>query len=402
MKQAKFKRISTAILLGAILVAAAVLMPATAAFSQVNPPAHPASPATPATQPTADDIQAAIDAKQYAVAVRTATKLLSMRGPAAAGLDRFQITMLKGYAQAGLKANSSAVMTFRAAKSETKDPRETALANWTAELFHTAGSNIYVAKSIGPDLQKRGPFDLLNTDQRKQAFGCLLDDNLAALEPKLKVATVAQSFGQIWPVLQQVMQLDELDVIANGNDDKTSQVSGSLLDHSRNLLANALKTDWARVNDIDTHANTTVTVPTQTYVNNQIITQQTTHKIGLTSDNRTELNNIISVCQKIHDAAEVFISISKSDKDWSSILSDADRVAGRASDILSADYSTDLSGGTAVIDTSGINTYQQGTQYPNGTQYPTNSPVPAGNKTSNATPTQPPKTPGKPKSGSGS
>jgi hypothetical protein len=397
MNQSSIKRFSFATVLTGTF-----LMPAGLAFSQTTPPAVVA----PATQPSADEIQTAIDARQYATAVKIASKLLVLHGAAAASIDRFQITMLKGYAQAGLKANSSAVMTFRAAKSETKDPRETALASWTAELFHTAGSNTYVSKTLGPDLQKKGPFDLLNTDQRKLAFGALLDDNLDLLEPKLKTATVAQSLGQIWPVIQQVIALDALDVIANGNDDKTSQVSGSLLEHSRNLLSNALKADWSRVNDIQTHADTSITVTSPTYINNTLINQQTTRKTGLTSDNRTELTNIVSVCQKIHDAAEVFISISKSDKDWSPILSDSDRVAGRASDVLSTDYTTDLTGGTGVIDTSGLNTYQNTYQQGGaGISTSVTTTAPPTNVTPPTPPAAPPKkpvSPIRPKPGSGS
>ena len=344
--------------------------------------------AVPASQPSADEVQGLIDAKQYPAAVKTAAKLLALRGPAAANLNRFDLTLLKGYAQAGMKANSTAVMTFKSAEKETKDPNQIALAQWTAELFRTAGSSTYTPKAIAIGTPKRGPFDLLNADQRKDAFGALLDDNLAVLEPKLKTATIAQNLTQIWPVLQQVVDLDSLDVIANGSDDKTTTLASSLLDHARNLLSNALKEDWARVSDIDTHANQTTTVPTQMYVNNELITQTVTKKNGLTDSNTTELKNIISVCQKIHDAAEAFMSMAKTDKDWSTILSDADRVSGRASDVLSADYGTSTSSSSSTS-INGLDPSQQAAlqnQFPGA----------------NTTPIVPPKrsnAPSKPKTG---
>jgi hypothetical protein len=394
MTKALSKRLRT----GALLLAAASFVPAGFSFAQVAPQAAPQA-AVPATQPSADDVQQLIDQKQYPAAVKTAGKLLGLHGQAAVGIDRFQVTMLKGYAQAGMKSISTAVMTFKSAKKETKDDNEIALADWTAELFHTAGSTIFMSKTVGA-LQKHGPFDLLNPDQRKQAFGALLDDNLALLQPKLKTAVVAQNIPQIWPVIQQVMDLDRLDVIANGSDEKTNEMSSALLEHARNLLSNALKTDWARVSDIDTHANTTVSVPTQTYVGGQIVTQEMTHKVGLTGDNQSELKNIVSVCGKIHDAAEAFISVSKSDKEWSSILSDADRVAGRASDVLSADYgsSTIDNSGVSITDGNGITTLQQTNGIQAGGQsgqFPTNTPTPTVPKKTNPT------NPNKPKSGTG-
>ncbi len=330
-------RLSHFLLAGCIGATAALaqLAPVTPSMSTPTkvpakaPAARPLVPA--ATQPTVDMVQAAIDARQYSAAVKTAAKLLAIKGPAAAEISRFQVTMLKGDAQAGMKSISSAIMTYKSAIKETKDLKEIALARWTAELFRTAGAPIFTPKMIAVGVPKRGPFDLMVPDQRKDAFGALLDDNLAVLDPKLKAATISQNLPQIWPVLQQVIDLDQLDQIANGSDDKTTTIASSLLDHSRNLLSNALKAYWARIGDIDTHANVTNTVSTPVYINNTLVQQTTTKKNGLSEANKSYLNDAIATAQKIHDAATVFMSVAKTDKDWSTILADADRVAGRAS-----------------------------------------------------------------------
>jgi hypothetical protein len=382
----------------ALALSSAIFL-ANAAYAADAPPVAPAAaaatPTAPASQPSADEIQTAIEAKQYPVAVKLASKMLTLKGPAAAGMDRFQVTMLKGYAQAGMKSMSTAIMTFKSAEKETKDVTQIAQAKWTAELFKTAGSTTFTPKKMAVGAAKPGPFDLLNPDQRKDAFGALLDDDLAALDPKLKSATISQNLPEIWPVLQQVMDLDQLDVVANGNDDKTNTLASNLLDHSRNLLTNALKADWARVSDIDTHANLTTNIPTQIMVGGIMETVNQTRKNGLSMSNTNELKNIVSVCQKIHDAAQAFMSQAKSDKDWNTILSDADRVAGRASDVLSADYGTG-SGTGSTIDTSGYNGIPNA-QYPGGMNVGVNgggvtatATATAGPpKTSNATPTKP-------------
>ncbi len=300
--------------------------------------------------PPMTELQNELDQKQYPAAVKTASKLLAMRGPAAAGFSRFQVTMLKGEAQVGMKSMSAAAATFKSALKETKDPHELALATWTGELFARAKGTTYVPKTIGAGTDKTGPIDLMDHDRRKDAFAAMLDDDLSALSPKLKAAVVSQNLTQIWPVLEQVVGLDQLDVIAYGNDDKTTQVSNSLLDHSRNLLTNALKGMWSRVDDIDKHANYVTNTPSTVVINGQYVTQNISKKNGLSGQNRRDLGDDITTCQKIHDAAEVFMPLAKSDKDWGAILNDADRVAGRASDVLNADYGSAVSdlGGTSV------------------------------------------------------
>jgi hypothetical protein len=356
-----------------------------AAAAPVAPVAGPAT--QPAINPITTEIQASIDNKDYTGAVKLATKALALHGPAAAGLSRFQLMMLKGDAQAGMKSISTAVMTYKQAMKETKDVREIALAKWTAELFHTANSNVFTPKVTAVGAPPVGPFDLMIPDQRKAALGVLLDDDLAQIDPKLKAAVVSQNLPSIWPVLQQVEDLDQLDVIANGSDDKTATLASSLLDHSRNLLTTALKEYWARVGDIDTRANLTTTTQQQVYINNALVTQNVTKKNGLTQSNVSELKNIIAMAQKIHDAANAFMTMAKSDSGWNTILSDSDRVAGKASDVLSADYSDTTT--TTNNGTTG------GYAIPPGTQLgaPNNQVGVGGNgiNAQNTTPNPPPK-----------
>jgi hypothetical protein len=238
-------------------------------------------------------------------------------------------------------------------------------------------------------VDKTAPINLMDHDKRKDAFGAMLDDDLSKLSPDLKAAAVSQSLPQIFPVLEKVESLDQLDVIANGNDDKTAEAANALLDHSRNLLANALKSMWSRVSDIENHANIVTNTPNTLLVNGQYVTENISRKNGLSDANRTELKNDIATCSKIHDAAEVFIPMAKTDKDWPAILSDADRVAGRASDILNADYGQT----TSQENPGGYNSGSYTGQPLGGTGIPT-TPV---------TPPKPPKptTPTTPKTGSG-
>jgi hypothetical protein len=302
-----------------------------------------ATPAPPA--PTIDEVQSALSQKDYQTAIKLASKLLALHGPAAQGLNRYQLLMAKAEAQVGMKTVSSASLTFRAAAKETGDLREKGLAQWTGELLHRAGSTTYTPKQGAITGEKRGPFDLTDLDQRKDALAALLDEYLTAIAPDVKTATRSQKLPEILPVLKRIADLNLLDIVVNGSDDKTAGLGNELLDHARTLLTTALKTDWARLNDIDAHASATTTVPVQQIVNGQSVTQNVTRANGLSNSNRQEISNIIEVCGKIHDAADSFAQYAKDEKDWAVIISDTDRVLGKASDILNTNYSANATAG---------------------------------------------------------
>ncbi len=347
--------------LAGLTFGAAVAVATAAAVAQVPPPG-PApttkpvaavAPAAPVTPPSVEAVEQQIADKKYADAVRSASKLLALRGAAAEGVSRFQVTMLKAEAQIGERQLAAAVATFKVAASETKDPHELALAHWSDELVHRSSGAKYVPK-VTAAVARPEPIDIIDPDSRKLAFAALLDDELSAMAPKIKVASTSQSLVPIWPVIQQVESLDQLDQIANGNDTKTAAAADALLDHARNLLSTALKGMWVRVSDIDAHANvvSTTTVPQQ-YGNGILYNQTISQKNGLSQQNRTDLQSMIDLCQKIHSAAQTFAQASKDDKDWLTIMNDADRVSGRANDVLTASYGLPLGGNGTTTSTDG-------------------------------------------------
>ena len=301
-------------------------------------------PTVAAVSPAVVEIQSDLAQKQYAAAIRLASKLLALRGDAASGFSRFQVTMLKGDAQAGAHALAAARTTYHDAIRETPDPHEKALATWTVELFRQAKGTTYVPHmAAAAGAPANGPIDLLDPDSRKTAFAALLDDQLSILGPKLKEAAGSPSLPQILPVVKQVQSLAELDEIASGTDARTSAAAGALLDHARNLMSNALKGMWTRTGDIYSSATQVVTSNGgAVLVNGQAVQQTITSQNGLTTSNANELRAMIDTCGKIRDAATVFAPLSHGtdDKDWGAILNDATRVAGRARDVLTANYSS--------------------------------------------------------------
>jgi hypothetical protein len=294
-----------------------------------------------AAVPTTDDVKAALDRKDYSTTVKLASRLLGLHGNAAAGLNRYELFTLKGEGHFGLHAVPMAIEAYNYALKETTDPHEIAEAKATILLFKRASGSNYVPKTTPPGGTKPPPIDLLDRTQRKAAFAALLDDELTPIQPKIKSASSASSLTVIFPVLQQVEDLVALDRLANDNDDKTKQISGDLVEHARTLITTALKGMWSRVDDIDKAANTKTTTSIQVPVTTSglYVTKQTVHKAGLSQSNKSELQNIISTCDKIQPAAQAFMqSAGNEDKDWAAITADATRVGSRAKDVLNADY----------------------------------------------------------------
>ena len=356
-----------------LLLTAAATAGVSIAHGQDAPaPAPAAAPSSPAV----DDVRQLIEQKQYAEAAKAASKLLGQHGPNGGGFSRFQVTMLKGDALLGSKLLVAARSTFLTAVHETRDPHEQALATWTVELLKRAKGTAYVPHMTGAGNGggNGGPIDLVDRDSRKLAFGALLDDELSAVGPAVKGAARSTSLPPILPVVQRVQSLAELDEIANGGDAKTAALAGGLVDHARNLMANALKGMWTRISDIHTAATQQVqnSNGAPTFVGGQAVTTTTTGLNGLTADNANELRGMIDTCGKIRDAANAFeplaaadpASATTADKDWGAILNDATRVAGRADDVLHANYSST----STTTDTSGADGYGTGTNggYVNG------------------------------------
>lgn len=324
---------------------------------------------------TVEDVEQALDRRDFSNAVKIASKLLALRGKSAEGLNRHRLYTLKAEGQIGQKLGAAAIESLQASLKETTDPHEQSVTRGTMLLLKRSSGMTYVPKTTPPDGTKPGPIDLSDRDKRKTAFAALLDDELVALGPRIKTANTAQSLLVIFPVLQQVEDLHALDILANGSDDKTMQITGTLVEHARTLITTTLKGMWQRVDDIEKLA--TQTTPIQqilpdgrggTYV------QSTQRKNGLSQPNKSELNDIITTCEQIQSAATAFTPSAKDDRGWAAITSDSTRVSSRARDVLNADYG-DMTVGQRIpggYNTGGTIVIPQGT-----TQRPTTPTTPA-------------------------
>jgi hypothetical protein len=309
------------------------------------------APATaPSTQASTDAIDQLLQTHQYGAALKSTNKLLALRDPTSQGFDPYQLWMLKGEAYIGTKSLEPAISAFKSAAKATSDPHELAVANCTVLLLQNSNPSTYIPKTAPAGGVKPAPVPLADRDQRTAAFTALLNDQLTALRPKIDAAAKSPNLQPVYPLLQQLADMNDLDQIANGNDDKTVKIAAGLLDHAHNMIVAALKGMWGRLDEIDKNANNT-TINTQINpvpvgaigLNNSTTIQ----KAGLSDDNKAELKDMIDTCDKIHQAAAVFMGFAATgkDKEWAAVISDAARIIGRANDMLNFTYASTYSSG---------------------------------------------------------
>ena len=305
-------------------------LPAAAAPAAAAP-AAPAAPSDPVEQVTQN-----IRDRQFSPAVKLASKLLSGNIAGTAPLsdgDKYELYMLKGTALVGTHSNMDAIENFQRAAKASQDPHDVAVATWTVQLVRHASGQTYAPK-MAVNGQRPHPIDLTDLDARPAAFNAFLADQLAALSPRLESAGNSHSLPPIFNALKQVNDLRALDEVANGNDDTVGKVAGDLLDHAHGLISSALKQMLAREGDIEQYANQVTVVPQTQVLGGMAVTQNISQRNGLSQSNRAELQTMVSNCQKIHDAIDAFGTLAKNSDDWSSLLSDSDRIAGHAKDLL--------------------------------------------------------------------
>jgi hypothetical protein len=323
-------------------------------FLRADPPTT-----APSTQPSTDAIDQFLQTHQYAAALKLTNKMLALRDPASQGFDQYQLWILKGEAYIGTKSLEPAIAAFKSAAKTTSDPHELAVADSTVFLLQSSNPNTYVPRTAPAGGAKPAPIPLADRNQREAAFSALLNDQLTALQPKIDAAAKSPNLQPVYPLLQQLAALNDLDEVAHGNDDKTVKIAGGLLEHAHNMIAAALKGMWGRLDEITTSANQTVNntqinpVPVGAIGMNNTTTVQ---KAGLSDDNRTELKNMIDLSGQISDAAKIFMAMATSDKDkeWAAVISDSARVIGRANDLLNFVFTPTYSSGGATYLTTNV------------------------------------------------
>ena len=253
-----------ALLLAALLAQATPVTPARiAAPPPPPPPPAPAAGAAGAGEalPTTKDVQAALDNKDPAEALRLVARLLSLHGKSAAGLDRYELLTLKAEAHLRLKAGDAAAQSFRLAAEQTDDRERVAIARATEQLIRRSRGLVYTPRrEVKGQPAKREPIDIVDPEQRKAALRAMFADEMAELAPKVAVAKAGKTLPPALKAMQAARDLRTLELAANGSADQVEGVVDGLKDFCKDLLNHTMERMTKRVDQITQMANDPETV----------------------------------------------------------------------------------------------------------------------------------------------
>ncbi len=255
--------------------------------------------ATAAPPVTLSDVQQKYSEGDYPGAIAGASRLLAVTGGAAASVDKAQVYAIKANAELHLKQFSPAGDAFsRAAKAAT-DPQVQATDVAMALLIKKSHNGAYAPKQAGSDGAKPSPVDVVSDADRKTALTALFEDEFAAATPKLTAAKAVKSAGSmsvLQSAIDSLLLLHQLEEAATGSDEKTRAEIDAVTKQAHEVLDTVIKAMADRVEQIKTASEVLSTTPGH----------RPGQKVGVTAQNNTELQTIITNAQGGKQAADKF------------------------------------------------------------------------------------------------
>lgn len=163
---------------------------------------------------------------------------------------RYELLMIRGECLIRVDQRASGADAFSAAEKSASSPQEFAIAHASSMLIKASPNNKYTGRG-----GTGSPFDILNTDSRKQAFAALREDRLATLKPKLDRAGSSTTLPPMFEVLQPLLDIAVLEFAANGSAVQTRVTLMDLGTHARGLINAELKRIDARLNALGDASN---------------------------------------------------------------------------------------------------------------------------------------------------
>ena len=222
---------------------------------------------------------------------------MSLKGPAAKDVDRYDTLLIRAEAQLQLKQQGPAIQSYSDAVKATDDPTKQGLPKAMMTLLKKSVGFQYTPKPSSDPTHPSSPLNILNDKDRKVALKALFDDEW---KPKQAQIDSLKKRGNqsLQPIIEAAGIAGEmrgLEIAATGSDAETSTALSDLTDNAAKLMTDYLDRETKRVEDIDTRANR----PTDDSSTNGY-----SPRTGLTAAQNTELKDVVATCQKLQLTAE--------------------------------------------------------------------------------------------------
>ena len=296
--------------------------------------------AGPTTLPSDDDIKAAYEKGDYAEALKMLGRVLSLKGKAAAGFDRYALLILKAESHLKLRTTTNAIDTLEEAAKvakAAKDDKGVADANALIILIKRS-KNLQFTPKVVAKKGAGGPIDITDLKRRPDALEALYTEEKALLKSKIQEAQKSKTLPPIATALKAVAALKDLELASTGKSAETSEATKDLVDRAHKLMAKALDDMTRRTARIGAAADELVT---QTITRADGTSETRTRRNGLVGTDAKELQGIIDDCKRIvQSCKELTAGFTDDTEPFEDLEDQATDVAERAHDVKTDNYSS--------------------------------------------------------------
>ena len=305
-------------------------------------PCASAAPAAQAPDPaaTADDAKAAFEKGDYQETLKLLSRVLSIKGKAAQGIDRYPLLMMRAESYLKLKTTSLALESLTEAAKVARaaqDDKGAADARALITLVKRSKNLQYTPKVVVGERKALVPIDVTDMKKRPEALEALYAEEKALAKPLVQAADKSKSLVPVAKALKAVVAIKDLEMAATGNNSETADTVKDLVDRAHKLMARGLDDMTRRTERIAERANQTEQVARPRLDGG---TDYVMRRRGITKEESNELKQTVDNCKRIVQSCKELTESFTDDAEPFEDLEDMAIDTGeRAYEVLKDNYS---------------------------------------------------------------
>jgi hypothetical protein len=292
----------------------------------------------PAT--TTEDIKAAFEKGDYQETLKLLSRVLSLKGKAAQGIDRYSLLMMRAESYLKLKTTSLALEALEEAEKVARaadDEKGAADARALTMLIKRSRNLQFTPKVAVGERKALAPIDITDVNKRPEAMEALYAEEKVAVKPLVQAADKSRnrSLLPVAKAIKAVSGLKDLEVAATGKDAETAETIKDLVDRAQKLMARGLDDMTRRTERIAERADELV----EKQVIRENSVEYVTRRRGVDTNESKELKQIVEDCKRVAQSCkELTESFTDDTEPFDDLQDQALDTAERATEVLRDSY----------------------------------------------------------------